>query len=50
MGRIDFEILGVKGCKVKFGVLENQSESYKSPEKVQENFFLKKGTNPVNTI
>ena len=27
VGRIDFEILGVKGCKVKFGVVENQSES-----------------------
>ena len=27
VGTIDFEILGVKGCKVKFGVLENQSES-----------------------
>ena len=27
LGRIDFEIVGVRGCKVKFGVLENPSES-----------------------
>ena len=27
LGRIDFEIVGVRGCKVKFGVLENSSES-----------------------
>ena len=49
--RIDFEVLGMKGFKVKFGVLENQSElwkrSWKSPEIC---FGKKKGANPVNVF
>ena len=44
--RIDFEILGMKGFEVKFGVLE---KSFKVLEKFLK-LFLKKGTNPVNSM
>ena len=37
--RIDFEILGMKGFKVKFGVLENRSESWKRSWKSPEIYF-----------
>ena len=37
--------MGNLGFKVKFGVLENQSESWKSLGKVTE-FVSGKGTNP----
>ena len=33
MGKIDFEILRMKGFRVKFGVLKKKSDSQKFPEK-----------------